>query len=327
MILKRQIASDFPNYNFKLKSMKTILVATDKPFAKTAVEGIRKIVEDAGFKLALLESYTQKEELLTAVAEADAIIIRSDIVDADVLDAAKNLKIVVRAGAGYDNIDLVTASAKGVVAMNTPGQNSNAVAELALGMMVFAARNNFNGSSGTELKGKKLGLHAFGHVGKAVATIARGFGMDVYAFDPFVDKKTIEAEGIHFIDNVEDLYKTCQYVSLHMPANAQTKKSINFELLSLMPKGATVVNTARKEVIDEEGMVKMFTERPDFKYVSDVEPDNKSLIAEKFSGRFYFTPKKMGAQTSEANNNAGLAAAKQIVGFLTNNDRTFQVNK
>jgi D-3-phosphoglycerate dehydrogenase / 2-oxoglutarate reductase len=307
--------------------MKTILVATDKPFAKTAVEGIKKIVEEAGFKLALLESYTQKEELLAAVAGADAVIIRSDIVDADVLDAAKKLKIVVRAGAGYDNIDLAAASAKGVVAMNTPGQNSNAVAELALGMMVFAARNNFNGSSGTELKGKNLGLHAFGHVGKAVATIARGFGMEVYAYDPFVDKKTVEAEGIHYIDNVEELYKTCQYVSLHMPANAQTKKSINFELLSLMPKGATVVNTARKEVIDEDGLVKMFTERPDFKYVSDVEPDNKVLIAEKFSGRFYFTPKKMGAQTSEANNNAGLAAARQIVGFLTKNDRTFQVNK
>jgi len=307
--------------------MKTILVATDKPFAKTAVEGIKKIVEEAGFKLALLESYTQKEELLSAVAGAEAIIIRSDIVDSDVLDAAKKLKIVVRAGAGYDNIDLAAASAKGVVAMNTPGQNSNAVAELALGMMVFAARNNFNGSSGTELKGKKLGLHAFGHVGKAVATIARGFGMEVFAFDPFVDKKTIEAEGIHFIDNVNELYKTCQYVSLHMPANAQTKKSINFDLLSLMPKGATVVNTARKEVIDEEGLVKMFTERPDFKYVSDVEPDNKGLIAEKFSGRFYFTPKKMGAQTAEANNNAGLAAARQIVGFLKNNDRTFQVNK
>ena len=307
--------------------MKTILVATDKPFAKTAVEGIKKIVEEAGFKLALLESYTQKEQLLSAVAGAEAIIIRSDIVDSDVLDAAKKLKIVVRAGAGYDNIDLAAASAKGVVAMNTPGQNSNAVAELALGMMVFAARNNFNGSSGTELKGKKLGLHAFGHVGKAVATIARGFGMEVFAFDPFVDKKTIEAEGIHFIDNVNELYKTCQYVSLHMPANAQTKKSINFDLLSLMPKGATVVNTARKEVIDEEGLVKMFTERPDFKYVSDVEPDNKGLIAEKFSGRFYFTPKKMGAQTAEANNNAGLAAARQIVGFLKNNDRTFQVNK
>jgi len=307
--------------------MKKILVATEKPFAKIAVEGIRKIVEDAGFEMALLENYTQKTELLHAGADADAIIIRSDIVDSDVFEAAKNLKIVVRAGAGYDNIDLASATAHGVVAMNTPGQNSNAVAELAIGMMVFAARNNFNGSSGTELKGKTLGLHAFGHVGKAVATIARGFDMEIYAFDPFVDKKTIEAEGIHYLDEVNDLYKKCQYISLHMPATTLTKKSINFDLLSLMPKGATLVNTARKEVINEEGLLNMFTERTDFKYVSDVEPDCKVLIAEKFSGRFYFTPKKIGAQTAEANNNAGLAAARQIVSFFTKNDKTFQVNK
>jgi D-3-phosphoglycerate dehydrogenase len=313
--------------SIKPGSMKKILVATEKPFAKVAVEGIRKIIEDAGFEIALLENYTQKVALMQAVADADAIIIRSDIVDSEVIGSAKKLKIVVRAGAGYDNIDLSAASAKGVVAMNTPGQNSNAVAELAVGMMIFAARNNFNGSSGTELKGKTLGLHAYGHVGKAVATIARGFGMEIYAFDPFVDKKTIEAEGIHYIDNVNDLYKTCQYVSLHMPANAQTKKSINFDLLSLMPKGATLINTARKEVVDEEGLLKMFAERSDFKYVSDVEPDCKGLIAEKFSGRFYFTPKKIGAQTAEANNNAGLAAARQIVNFFINNDKTFQVNK
>lgn len=307
--------------------MKKVLVATEKPFAKAAVEGIKKILEGAGFEMALLENYTQKAELLLAVADVDAIIIRSDIVDSDVIDAANNLKIVVRAGAGYDNIDLAAATSKGVVAMNTPGQNSNAVAELAVGMMVFAARNNFNGSSGTELKGKNLGLHAFGYVGKAVATIARGFGMQIFAFDPFVDKKTVEAEGIHYVDNVNDLYKTCQYVSLHMPANAQTKKSINFDLLSLMPKGATLVNTARKEVIDEDGLLQMFADRSDFKYISDVEPDSKGLIAEKYSGRFYFTPKKIGAQTSEANNNAGLAAARQIVAFLDSNDRTFQVNK
>ena len=307
--------------------MKKILVATEKPFAKVAVDGIKKIVEEAGFKMALLENYSQKAELLKAAADADAIIIRSDIIDNDVIDAAKKLKIVVRAGAGYDNIDIASAKAKDVVAMNTPGQNANAVAELAVGMMVFAARNNFNGSSGTELKGKKLGLHAFGHVGKAVASIAHGFGMEIYAFDPFVDKKTIEAEGIHYLDKVEELYKTCQYVSLHMPANAQTKKSINFNLLSLMPKGATLINTARKEVIDEEGLLQMFAERVDFKYVSDVEPDCKGLIAEKFSGRFYFTPKKIGAQTAEANNNAGLAAARQIVNFFTKNDTTFQVNK
>lgn len=307
--------------------MKKILVATEKPFAKAAVEGIKKIVEGAGFQMALLENYSQKNELLEASADADAIIIRSDIVDSDVIAAAKNLKIVVRAGAGYDNIDLAAATTAGVVAMNTPGQNSNAVAELAIGMMVYAARNNFNGSSGTELKGKKLGLHAYGYVSKSVAAIAKGFGMEVYAFDPFVDKKTMESEGIIYVENVTDLYKTCQYISLHMPANAQTKKSINFDLLSAMPKGATLVNTARKEVIDEDGLVTMFTERPDFKYVSDVEPDCKVLIAEKFSGRFYFTPKKMGAQTSEANNNAGLAAANQIVNFFVNNDITFQVNK
>jgi len=313
----------------KIKSdpMKKILVATEKHFAKAAVEGIRKIVEDAGFEMALLENYSQKVELMQAVADADAIIIRSDIVDSEVIESAKKLKIVVRAGAGYDNIDLAASSAKGIVAMNTPGQNSNAVAELAIGMMVFAARNNFNGSSGTELKGKNLGLHAFGYVGKAVATIARGFGMEVYAFDPFVDKKTIEAEGIHYIDNVLDLYKTCEYVSLHMPATALTKKSINFDLLSLMPKGATLINTARKELIDEEGLLKMFADRVDFKYISDVEPDCKGLIAEKFSGRFYFTPKKIGAQTSEANNNAGLAAARQIVNFFIKKETTFQVNK
>jgi D-3-phosphoglycerate dehydrogenase len=307
--------------------MKKILVATEKPFAKAAVEGIRKIVEDAGFEMALLENYTQKVELLHAAADADAIIIRSDIVDSDVIEAAKKLKIVVRAGAGYDNIDLASATAKGVVAMNTPGQNSNAVAELAMGMMVFAARNNFNGSTGTELKGKILGLHAFGYVGKAVATIARGFGMEIYAFDPFVDRKTIEVEGIHYAESVNDLYKNCQYISLHMPATAQTKKSINFDLLSLMPKGATLINTARKEVIDEESLLQMFAERTDFKYISDVEPDCKGLIAEKFSGRFYFTPKKIGAQTAEANNNAGLAAARQIVNFFTKKDTTFQVNK
>jgi D-3-phosphoglycerate dehydrogenase / 2-oxoglutarate reductase len=307
--------------------MKKILVATEKPFAKVAVEGIKKIVVDAGFELVLLENYSQKIELMQSVVDADAIIIRSDIVDSEVFESAKKLKIVVRAGAGYDNIDLASATAKGVVAMNTPGQNSNAVAELAMGMMVFAARNNFNGSSGTELRGKNLGLHAYGHVGKAVATIARGFGMEIFAFDPFVDKKTIEAEGIHYIDDINELYKTCQYVSLHMPATIQTKKSINFDLLSLMPKGATLINTARKEVVDEDSLLKMFTERNDFKYVSDVEPDCKALIAEKFSGRFYFTPKKIGAQTAEANNNAGLAAARQIVNFFTKNDKTFQVNK
>ena len=307
--------------------MKTILVATEKPFAKAAVEGIKKIIEDAGFGMALLENYTTKSELLTAAATADAMIIRSDIVDKEVLEASKNLKIVVRAGAGYDNIDLDAATATGVVAMNTPGQNSNAVAELAVALMVFAARNNFNGSSGTELKGKKLGLHAYGYVSKAVAAIAKGFGMEVFAFDPFVDSRLMLDEGVTPVADAAQLYATCQYVSLHMPATAQTRKSVNYDILALMPKGATLINTARKEVVDEEGLLKVFAERPDFKYMSDVEPDCKSEFADKYQGRFFFTPKKMGAQTSEANNNAGLAAARQIVAFFSTGEKTFQVNK
>ena len=307
--------------------MKKVLVATDKPFAKVAVDGIRESIEKAGYELILLEKYTSQDDFIKAVAEVDALIIRSDIADKAVIDSGKNLKIIVRAGAGYDNIDLQAASANGVVAMNTPGQNSNAVAELALGMMVYAARNNFNGTSGTELRGKKLGLHAFGNVGRYVASIAKGFGMDVYAFDPFVDNTVIEKDGVHALKTLDELYSKCQYVSLHIPANANTRKSINFELLSKMPKGATLVNTARKEVIDEESLLKMFSERPDFKYVSDIEPERKAEIIEKYAGRFFFSPKKMGAQTSEANINAGLAAARQIVDYLENGDSTFQVNK
>ena len=307
--------------------MTKVLVATDKPFAKAAVDGIRKIVEDAGFELVLLEKYTAQSDFVNAVADVDAVIIRSDIANKEVIDAGKNLKIIVRAGAGYDNIDLAACTEKGVVAMNTPGQNSNAVAELALGMMVMAARNNYDGSSGTELRGKKLGIHAYGNVGRYIAMIAKGFGMEVYAFDPFVSKEAMEKDGIIYIDNVETLYSTCQYVSLNMPANEKTKKSINFELLSKMPKNACLVNTARKEVIDEEGLLQIFTERADFKYVSDVEPGCKAEIAEKFVGKYFFTPKKMGAQTSEANINAGLAAAKQIVSFIKTGDKTYQVNK
>ena len=307
--------------------MTKVLVATDKPFAKAAVDGIRKIVEDAGFQLVLLEKYPAQSDFVNAVADVDAVIIRSDIANKEVIDAAKNLKIIVRAGAGYDNIDLAACTEKGVVAMNTPGQNSNAVAELALGMMVMAARNNYDGSSGTELRGKKLGIHAYGNVGRYIAMIAKGFGMEVYAFDPFVSKEAMEKDGIIYIDNVETLYSTCQYVSLNMPANEKTKKSINFELLSKMPKNACLVNTARKEVIDEEGFLQIFTERADFKYVSDVEPGCKAEIAEKFAGKYFFTPKKMGAQTSEANINAGLAAANQIVKFIKTGDKTYQVNK
>jgi len=307
--------------------MKKVLVATDKPFAPVAVKEIRKVVEGAGYELVLLEKYTQKAELLAAVADVDAMIIRSDIADKEVIEAGKNLKIIVRAGAGYDNIDLAAATQNKVVAMNTPGQNSNAVAELALGMMVFMARNMFNGTSGKELRGKTLGIHAYGNVGKYVAEIAKGFGMKIFAFDPFVDDSEMLKNDVQPVHTVEELYSKCQYVSLHIPANEKTKKSINFELLSKMPKNAVLVNTARKEVIDETGLLKMFAEREDFKYLSDIEPGCTAQIAEKYTGRYFFTPKKMGAQTSEANINAGIAAAKQIVSYFQTGDITFQVNK
>lgn len=307
--------------------MKKILVATDKPFAPVAVKEIRKVVEGAGYELVLLEKYTQKSELLAAVADVDAMIIRSDIADKEVIEAGKNLKIIVRAGAGYDNIDLAAATANKVVAMNTPGQNSNAVAELALGMMVYMARNMFNGTSGKELRGKTLGIHAYGNVGKYVAEIATGFGMKIFAFDPFVDDNEMIKNQVEPVHSVEELYSKCQYVSLHIPANEKTKKSINFELLSKMPKNAVLVNTARKEVIDEAGLLKMFAEREDFKYLSDIEPGCSAEMAEKYAGRYFFTPKKMGAQTLEANINAGIAAAKQIVGYFQHGDVTFQVNK
>jgi D-3-phosphoglycerate dehydrogenase len=307
--------------------MKKVLVATDKPFAKVAVDGIRQIIEKAGYELVLLEKYPDHADFVKAVEQVDAVIIRSDIANREVIEAGKNLKIIVRAGAGYDNIDLTAATERKVVAMNTPGQNSNAVAELALGMMVYMARNAYNGSSGTELRGKTLGIHAYGNVGKYVAEIARGFGMELYAFDPYVTASAMEKDGVKSIPTVEELYSKCQYVSLHIPANAQTKKSIGFDLLSRMPKGATLVNTARKEVIDEDGLLKAFEARPDFKYLSDIEPDCKADVAEKYAGRYFFTPKKMGAQTSEANINAGLAAAQQIVDFLEKGITTYQVNK
>ena len=307
--------------------MKKVLIATDKPFAKAAVDGIRNIIEGAGYELRLLEKYPAQSDFVNAVADVDAIIIRSDIADQEVINAAKNLKIIVRAGAGYDNIDLGFAKEKGVVAMNTPGQNSNAVAELVFGMMVSSARNGFNGSAGTELRGKTLGIHAYGHVGRYVAQIAKGFGMIVYAFDPFVAAEMITKDGVKPVATIEELYSNCQYVSLHIPANAQTKKSIGTHLLSLMPKGATLINTARKEVINEDELLKIFEERPDFKYLSDIQPDCKAEIEEKCTGRFFFTPKKMGAQTAEANINAGLAAAQQIVDFIEKGVTTCQVNK
>lgn len=307
--------------------MTKVLIATDKPFAASAVNAIRKVVETAGFELVLLEKYTEKKQLLDAVADVDAIIIRSDIVDAEVVEHAKNLKIVVRAGAGYDNIDLAACTAKGVVAMNTPGQNSNAVAELAMGMMLLIVRNQYDGTSGTEVKDKTLGIHAYGYVGKNLARIAKGFNMKIMAFDPYVDKSVMENDGVIVAESVEDLYKNCQFVSLHIPANDATKNSINKALVSLMPKGGVLVNTARKEVINEAELLQLFEERPDLRYVSDIAPGNADAFKEKFANRVFFTPKKLGAQTSEANNNAGIAAAEQIVSFITTGDKKFQVNK
>jgi D-3-phosphoglycerate dehydrogenase len=306
--------------------MKKVLVATEKPFAAVAVKGIKQILDEAGYEMLLLEKYTDQADLLKAVAEADAIIIRSDLVTPEVIAAAKNLRIVVRAGAGYDNIDLPAATNAGVVAMNTPGQNANAVAELAIGMMIYQIRSQFNGGSGTELMGRTLGLHAYGNVGKNVARIAKGFGMEVYAFDPYVAEEVMAKDGVQSVKEIGDLYAKCQFVSLHIPANAQTKKSIDFGLLSRMPKGATLVNTARKEVICEDSLQKMFAEREDFRYVSDVAPDCLETLKEKYAGRFFVTPKKMGAQTSEANINAGLAAARQIVDFFEKGDIRFKVN-
>lgn len=307
--------------------MTKVLVATDKPFAAVAVDGIRRVVEGAGFELVLLEKYTEKAQLLDAVKDANAVIIRSDIIDAEVLSAAQELKIVVRAGAGYDNVDLEAATARKVVVMNTPGQNSNAVAELVFGMLVYGVRNFFNGTSGTELMGKKLGILAYGNVGRNVARIAKGFGMEVYAYDAFCPAEVIEKDGVKAVTSTEELFKTCQIVSLHIPATAETKGSINFKLMNSMPKGAIVVNTARKEVMDEAGLVKMLEERPDFKYLSDIKPGNDAALAEKFPDRYFATPKKMGAQTSEANINAGIAAAEQIVDYIKNGNTKFQVNK
>ncbi len=307
--------------------MTKVLVATDKPFAPIAVKGIRKVVENAGFDLVLLENYTSPEDLINAVADVDAMIIRSDKADNAVIEAGSKLKIIVRAGAGYDNIDLSAASAKGVVAMNTPGQNSNAVAELALGMMVYYVRGFFNGKSGFELMGKKLGIHAYGYVGKNVARIAKGFGMDVYAYDPFIPSEIMEKDGVKWVGTVEELYSTCNFISLHIPANSQTKQSVNYALLSKMPSPACLINTARAEVINDADLLKMFQDRKDFAYLTDVEPSNKAEIEANFKSKFFSTPKKMGAQTEEANINAGIAAAHQIVNFIKNGDRTFQVNK
>ena len=304
-----------------------VLVATEKPFAAVAVDGIRKVIEEAGYELELLEKYGSKQDLLNAASNADAIIIRSDIIDAEVLDAAKQLKIVVRAGAGYDNVDLAAATAHNVVVENTPGQNSNAVAELVFGMAVMAVRNMYNGTSGTELKGKRLGIQAFGQVGRNVARIAKGFGMEVSAFDPFCPDEAMVEAGVTPVHSVEELYADNNYVSIHIPATPETKKSVNYELITKMPKGGVLINTARKEVIDEEGLQKALADRADMKYVADVKPDNAEALKAEFGYRVFFTPKKMGAQTSEANINAGIAAAHQVVAYLRDGINKFQVNK
>lgn len=307
--------------------MTKVLIATDKPFATQAVEGIRNIIEQAGFELVLLEKYTEKSQLLEAVSGADAVIIRSDIIDKEVLNAAQKLKIVVRAGAGYDNVDLDAATNKDICVMNTPGQNANAVAELVFGLLVFGIRGFFNGASGIELKGKKLGILAYGNVGRNVARIGEGFGLQQYAYDAYTPSSLIEEDGVKALSSTEELFKTCQIVSLHIPATTETKKSINYDLMRLMPKGAVVVNTARKEVIDDEGLAKIMAERTDFKYVTDIRPSNHDFLMDNYPDRYFATPKKMGAQTAEANMNAGLAAANQIVDFLKNGNEKYRVNQ
>ena len=304
-----------------------VLVATEKPFSKVAVDGIQKIVEGAGYTFAKLEKYSSPAELLAAVANADALIVRSDKVTKEVVDAAKNLKIVVRAGAGYDNLDLAACSERGIVAMNTPGQNSNAVAELALCMMVYISRNQFTPGTGSELKGKTLGIQAYGNVGRLVAALAKGFGMKIMAFDPFVPAEKMEAEGVEVAKDLNELYSKSNFVSLHIPATEQTKGSIGAALLKEMPKGGCLVNTARKEVINEAELMQVLGEREDLKYITDVAPANYAELKEKFGNRVFATPKKMGAETAEANINAGLAAANQIVDFFTTGNKRFQVNK
>ena len=303
-----------------------VLVATEKPFAAAAVNGIREEIEGAGNQLVLLEKYTDKQQLLDAVADADAMIIRSDKVTPEVIDAAKQLKIVVRAGAGYDNVDCAYAKEKGVVVENTPGQNSNAVAELVFGLLVYAVRNFYNGKSGSELKGKRLGILAFGNVGRNVARIAKGFGMDVYAYDAFCPKKAIEEAGVTAVDSQDALFETCDVVSLHIPATPETKQSINAALVGKMKKNAILVNTARKEVINEPELLAVMNERTDLKYITDIMPDADAEFR-KLEGRYFSTPKKMGAQTAEANINAGIAAARQINAFFKDGCTKFQVIK
>ncbi len=306
--------------------MPKVLVATEKPFAAEAAAKIKAELEAAKYDYRFLESYKDVSEFHAAAADAEAIIIRSDIVDEAVLNAAPKLKIVVRAGAGYDNVDLKSATAHDVVVMNTPGQNSNAVAELVIGMMIYMARGRFNGKSGTELAGKKLVLFGFGYIARYVTKMAKAIGMEVFAYDPYVSADVMTKEGVTPLTRVEDVFKTGDYVSLHIPATSETKKSINWDLLSLLPEGATLINTARKEVIDEDGLLKAFAEKKGFRYITDVAPDNLAAINEQYADRIFATPKKMGAQTAEANSNAGIAAAKQIIAFFEKGDKTFKVN-
>jgi len=307
--------------------MKKVLIATEKPFAPIAMSEISGILEKAGYEVCRLEKYTSKSELLDAVKDVHGLIVRSDIVDRQVIEAAKELKVVVRAGSGFDNLDLAACTEKGICAMNTPGQNSNAVAELAIGMMIFMARGNFKGGSGSELKGKTVGVYGCGNIGRRVARIAQGLGMKVVALDPCITKVSMEPYEVKVVQAVDELFSQSDYLSLHIPANEKTKKSVNYELLNKMPKGATVINTARKEVIDEDGLKKMLEVRPDFKYISDIAPSCHDELVEKFENRYYSTPKKQGAETSEANVNAGVAAAEQIVTFFESGDQTYRVNK
>ncbi|MFC2604853.1 MAG: NAD(P)-dependent oxidoreductase [Bacteroidota bacterium] len=303
-----------------------VLVATEKPFAKKATEEMKNIAKQAGVEVVLLEKYTDVGDLYKAVETVDGLIVRSDKVTKEVVSHAKNLKIVVRAGAGFDNLDLAACTERGIVCMNTPGQNSNAVAELAIGMMIFMARNTFAGGTGSELKGKTLGIHAYGNVGRLVGLLGKAFGMNVIAFDPFVKRENVEKDGVTYIETIEDMYKKANFISLHIPANEKTKKSINYSLLSLMPQGAFLINTARKEVVNEEDLVRLMTEREDFKYATDIAPENLAVLKEKFGNRVFATPKKMGAETSEANINAGLAAIRQSIGFLKDGVDKFRVN-
>ena len=304
-----------------------ILLATEKPFTKETVEDIKKLVEKSGNTFKLLEKYKTKQELMDSIKDANAIIVRSDKITKEIMDSSNNLKVIARAGAGFDNIDLGYASKKGIVVMNTPGQNANAVAELVFGLLVYAKRNFYDGSSGTELKGKKLGLLAFGNVGRNVARIAKGFGMEIYSYDAFVPKEVLEKEGIHAVDKQEDLFTDCDIVSLHIPATKETINSINYDLCSKMKKNAILINTSRKEVINEKELIKLMEERKDIKYITDLKPDNHEEFLNKFKGRYFATPKKMGAQTQEANINAGKAAANQIIDFFKTGKTKFQVNK